>query len=123
LQGVVAEIEKLGATLVAICSQRLEFLKKMQEKHNLSFDILRDEGNRYAEKLGLRHVFPDYLQEVYRSIKIDVPRLNGEPSWSLAMPARYVVNKQGIVIAADFDPDYTTRPEPEKVLADLQSIS
>jgi peroxiredoxin len=123
LQGVVSEIEQQGATLVAICPQRPEFLKKMREKHNLSFDILRDEGNRYAEKLGLRFVFPEYLQEIYLGLKIDVPRVNGDSPWSMAMPARYVVNQQGIVIAADFDPDYTSRPEPEKVLADLQSIT
>jgi peroxiredoxin len=123
LQGVVPEIEKQGDTLVAICPQRPEFLKKMREKHSLSFDILRDEGNRYAEKLGLRFVFPDYLQEIYLGLKIDVPRVNGDQSWSMAIPARYVVNRQGIVVAADFDPDYTNRPEPEKVLADLQSIT
>lgn len=119
---MVPEIEEQGASLVAICPQRPEFLKKMKEKHNLSFDVLRDEGNRYAEKLGLRYVFPDYLKEVYLGLKIDVPRVNGDSSWALAMPARYVVNQQGIVVAADFDPDYTTRPEPEKVLEDLQSI-
>lgn len=123
MQGVVSEIEQQGATLVAICPQRPEFLKKMREKHSLSFDILRDEGNRYAEKLGLRFVFPEYLQEIYLGLKIDVPRVNGESSWSMAMPARYVVNQQGIVVAADFDPDYTSRPEPEKVLADLRSIT
>ena len=123
MQGVAAEIEKQGATLIAICPQRPEFLKKMKEKHNLSFDILRDEGNRYAEKLGLRYIFPDYLKEIYLGLKIDVPRVNGDSSWSLAVPARYVVNQQGIVVAADFDPDYTTRPEPEKTVKDLQSIS
>ena len=89
----------------------------------MSFDILRDEGNRYAEKLGLRYIFPDYLKEIYLGLKIDVPRVNGDSSWSLAVPARYVVNQQGIVVAADFDPDYTTRPEPEKTVNDLQSIS
>jgi peroxiredoxin len=120
---VVPEIEKLGATLIAICPQRPEFLKKMKEKHSLTFDILRDEGNEYAEQLGLRFVLPEYLQEIYSGFKIDLPRFNGDQSWSLAMPARYVVDRQGTVVAADFDPDYTSRPEPEKTVADLRSIS
>lgn len=122
MQSVVPQIEKQGASLVAICPQRPEFLKKMRENHNLTFDILRDEGNTYAEELGLRFILPDYLQEVYRSLKLDLPRVNGESSWSLPMPARIIVDQQGIVVAADYDPDYTTRPEPEKAVEDLKSI-
>lgn len=94
----------------------------MREKHSLKFEILRDEGNVYAEKLGLRHTFPDYLQEAYMKFPIDLPRINGEPSWTLPMPARYVVKQDGIIAAADFDPDYTVRPEPQKTLADLKKI-
>lgn len=79
-------------------------------------------GNRYAEKLGLRFVLPDYLQEVYQKVKIDLPRMNGESYWSLAMPARTIADQQGKVIAADYDPNYTTRPEAEKTVEDLKSI-
>ena len=116
------EITELGANLVAICPQRPEFLKQMREKHGLTFDILRDEGNQYAAELGLRHPLPDYLQEIYQGFKLDLPRLNGEPSWTLAMPARYVVVQSGIIKVADFDPDYTRRPEPEKTIADIRRL-
>ena len=94
----------------------------MRNKHNLTYDILRDEGNVYADKLGLKHEFPDYLKEVYLGLKVDLPRVNGEPSWSLAMPARYLVNQSGKIVAADFDPDYTVRPEPEKTLDDVRNL-
>ena len=92
----------------------------MREKHDLSFDILRDKDNRYAEKLGLRFVLPDYLQKVYKELQLDLPTVNGDDSWSLAMPARYVVNDQGIIVVADYDPDYTSRPEPQKTFDDLR---
>lgn len=94
----------------------------MREKNGLTFDILRDEGNSYAEQLGLRYTLPAYLQEVYMQFSLDLPRINGEPSWSLSMPARYVINQSGVVVAADCDPDYTTRPEPAKILEDLDRI-
>ena len=118
----MSEIQKIGANLVAFCPQRPEFLKQMRKKHGLSFAILHDNENRYSEKLGLRFTLPDYLQEIYKSFQIDLPRFNGEPSWSLPMSARYVVNQDGIITAADFDPDYTSRPEPEKTLLDLRKI-
>ncbi len=107
---------------MAICPQRLEFIKEMRKKHGLTFEILRDEGNQYADEVGLRFVLPDYLQEVYLELGIDLPRVNGESSWSLPMPARYVVNRQGIIEAADVNPDYTQRPEPEKAVEDVRRI-
>ncbi|HBH32389.1 MAG TPA: hypothetical protein DDX81_10915 [Desulfofustis sp.] len=94
----------------------------MGEKHGLSYAIVRDEGNGYAARLGLRFTVPDYLREVYTKFSIDLPRLNGEQSWTLAMPARYVIDRSGRVVAADCDPDYTNRPEPEKTLGDLRAI-
>jgi peroxiredoxin len=108
---------------VALCPQRPEFLKLMKKKHGLTFDILRDEKNVFANKLGLDFTLPEYLQEIYLSFSIDLPRVNGDPSWTLAMPARYIVNKEGTIVSADFDPDYTNRPEPEKTLADLTRVS
>lgn len=123
MQGALAEMQSLGANLVAICPQRPEFLKQMREKHGLEFDILRDVGNEYAHKLGLRYAFPDYLKEIYLQFPVDLARINGEPSWTLSMSARYVVNRFGSIITADFDPDYTKRPEPEKTVNDLRKIS
>jgi peroxiredoxin len=114
------QIEAAGARLAAICPQRPEFLKKMKQKHNLSFPILRDYGNEVAAKFGLYHVVPPYLQEIYSSFSIDLPRFNGEDSWSLAMPARYVIARDGTIVSADFDPDHTHRPEPEKTVRDLE---
>lgn len=94
----------------------------MKKKHNLAFSILRDEANSVANQFGLRFTLPEYLQKIYLSLSIDLPRVNGEDSWTLAMPARYVVNQEGSIVAADFDPDYTNRPEPEKTLEDLSAL-
>ena len=38
------------------------------------------------------------------------------------MPARLVIDRQGIVRAADIDPDYTVRPEPTKTLEDVRRL-
>ena len=39
------------------------------------------------------------------------------------MPARFVVDKTGIIRAADVDPDYTTRPEPSQTMSVLKSLT
>ena len=112
----------MGANLIAISPQREEFLRQMAEKNNLTFEILRDKGNEIAHKFGLRFAFPDYLREVYLGFGADLERFNGDDSWTLPMPARYVINQKGVIVAADFDPDYTRRPEPSKTVEDLKNI-
>ena len=107
---------------MAVCPQRPEFLKQMRGKNGLTFDILRDEGiavqNDWACAIPCRLI----CRKSICSFPLDLPRINGEPSWTLPMPARYVVNRSGVVIAADYDPDYTIRPEPAKILEDLDRI-
>ena len=38
------------------------------------------------------------------------------------MPGRIVVDSIGTVRATDIDPNYASRPEPEKTLADVQAL-
>lgn len=115
-------IEELGAELIAICPQREVFLKKLIERHGLTFDVLRDEGNEVAASFGLKWSFPNYLRELYTSFGIEIDRLNGTKDWTLPMPARYLVASDGTIAAADFDPDYRFRPEPQKTIDDLEKL-
>jgi hypothetical protein len=36
------------------------------------------------------------------------------------MPARYVIDKEGIIRAADLNADYTIRTEPSETLSELR---
>jgi peroxiredoxin len=38
------------------------------------------------------------------------------------MPARFIIDRHGIIRYAESDPDYTTRPEPEHTLAALRAL-
>jgi peroxiredoxin len=85
-------------------------LRSQIEKQRISFDLLSDPGNAYAAKLGLRFSLPDDLKAVYLGFGIDLAVRNGEASWTLPMPGRFVVDRSGIVRAVDVDPDYEHRP-------------
>ena len=107
---------------MAISPQLVKYSKQMKEKHDLEFDILSDEGNKIADKFGLKFDYPDYLIEVYKGFGADLERFNGDDSWTLPMPARYVVGQDGVIKAADVHPDYTKRPEPSKTVEDLKKL-
>lgn len=115
-------MKELGATLVAISPLREPFLKQMTEKNHLTFDLLRDQGNAVAETLGLKFPLPDDLRDLYKTFGVDLPRFNGDDSWTLPVPARYVVDQKGIIRSADINPDYTVRPDPAETLAVLRTL-
>ena len=89
----------------------------------MSFDLLSDHGNQYAGALGLRFTLPDDLTQVYLSFGNDLAARNGEDSWTLPMPGRFVIDVNGIVRAVDVDPDYRYRPEAEKTVEDVRALA
>jgi peroxiredoxin len=123
LQQVASALKEHGATIVAITPQLAEASRSLIEKQRISFDLLSDPGNAYAAKLGLRFTLPDDLKGVYLSFGNDLAVRNGEGSWTLPMPGRFVIDRGGIVRAADVDPDYEHRPEPQKTIDDVKALA
>jgi peroxiredoxin len=123
LQQVAGTLKEQGATLIAITPQLAEASRSLIEKQRITFDLLSDPGNDYATKLGLRFKLPDDLKAVYLSFGNDLAMRNGEGSWTLPMPGRFVIDRGGIVRAADVDPDYQFRPEPQKTVDDVMALA
>jgi len=109
--------------MVAISPMLEIYSRQVKSKNELGFDILSDFGNKVADQFGLKFAFPDYLIEIYKGFGADFGRFNGEGSWTLPMPARYVVGQDGKILKADFDPDYTRRPEPSETLEFVRSLT
>ena len=55
--------------------------------------------------------------------KTDRSFINGEPSWTLPMPARYVIDTDGMIAYAEVSPDHTYRPDPAELLPVLSAMS
>ena len=76
-----------------------------------------------AEAYGLAFTLPDDLRAIYLKFGIDLAQGNGDGTWRLPVPARFVIDRTGIIRAADADPDYTRRPEPAQTVAALKALS
>ncbi len=122
LQAVVETLKQYDATIVAITPQLAEAGRTLAEKQGISFDLLSDPGNAYAARLGLRFKLPDDLKAVYLGFGNDLAKRNGEDSWTLPVPARLVIDRGGVVRAANADPDYRYRPEPQKTVDDVKAL-
>jgi peroxiredoxin len=118
----MGELKEFGTTIVAITPQLATASNTLIQQQHLGFDLLSDPGNAYAAELGLRFTLPDDLKAVYLSFGNDLAVRNGEGSWTLPMPGRFVIDTRGIVRAVDVDPDYQNRPEPQKTVDDVKAL-
>jgi peroxiredoxin len=116
LQAFLPTLQEAGASLVAISPQIAANSRKSMRTNGLQFPILSDRHNDVADAFGLRFALPDYLIELYKNLRNDLPSFNDDPSWTLPMPARYVIGQDGVIRYAEVNPDYTQRPEPEAML-------
>jgi peroxiredoxin len=122
LQAELPAIRARGASLVAISPQTPPNSRRSQRDNKLDFPILSDVKAEVANAFGIRFALPDYLVEVYKSFKNDLPLINDDPSWVLPMPARYVIGTDGIIAYAEINPDYTQRPDPSELLPVLDRV-
>ena len=100
------------------------FSADLAEKHKLAFPILNDQGLTTAKSFGLVFTLPDDLKDLYlNTFKNDLAQRNGDPSWRLPLPARFVIDRSGVIRYAEADPDYTVRPEPEETVAILKTLA
>lgn len=119
LEQALPAFKARGVSLVAISPQSQANSRKSQRQNGLGFPILSDSGNEVAAAFGLRFKLPDYLAELYLSLG-NMPVINGEQSWTLPMPGRFVIGQDGIILYAEVNPDYTLRPEPTELLPALR---
>jgi peroxiredoxin len=108
--------------MLAVSPQLAKYNKAMKDEKKLSFEILSDPGNRIADQYGIKYKMPEALITLYKQLGLKLNENNGDESWTIPMPARYIIDREGMIRYADVNPDYTRRPEPEDTLTALEAI-
>jgi peroxiredoxin len=116
-------IEQAGGTLAAISPQTVKQSFFMRDQHKLRFPLLSDTGNNVARQLGLTYRVPDEQKAVYQRAFVNLPFVNGDDSWELPIPATYIIERDGTVLYASANEDYTERPEPADIVRALADTS
>lgn len=113
-------IDGAGASLAAISPQTVSQSFFMADQHRLRFPLLSDAGNQVARQFGLVYSLPEEQQAIYRRAFINLPFANGDESWELPIPATYILDRDGTVLFAAANEDYTERPEPAEIVERLR---
>ena len=111
LQEIDSEVRAVGGRIVALTPELERYTRNVHKKLSLTFDILTDLHLKTAEQFRLVFVLPDYLRDLYKSFGNALDRFHDEPEYRLPLPARYVIDKEGIIRVADVNADYTIRSE------------
>jgi alkyl hydroperoxide reductase subunit AhpC len=130
----VTAIEALGASVVAVTPEVRTGIRTLPpgppfdavfDQAGLTartFAVVIDRGNTVARQYGLVHGFPPELRALYLQFGIDLAAHNGDDSWTLPLPATFVIDRHGIIRSADVRVDYRHRAEPAETLAVLRQL-
>jgi peroxiredoxin len=109
------QIEHAKASLIAISPQTVKQSFFMHDQHKLRFPLLSDARNKVARQFGLTYRVPPLQEAIYRRAFVNLPFTNGDESWELPIPATYILDRDGTLLYASANEDYTERPEPEDI--------
>jgi peroxiredoxin len=123
MSSTAAEIAASGASLVALSPQTEKQAFFMHDQHKLAFPLLVDAHNQVARQFGLAYRVPEEQQALYRRTFVNLPFANGDSSWELPIPGTFVVDREGSILYASANEDYSDRPEPRQILEAVRSRS
>jgi peroxiredoxin len=117
---VLPQIEQTGASLIAISPQTVKQSFFMRDQHKLRFPLLSDAKNKVAHHFRLVYRVPPAQEELYRRAFVNLPFANGDHTWELPIPATYILDRDGTILYASANEDYTERPEPAEIVRFLE---
>lgn len=117
-----AEFVRHGARVVSIMPVRIMYVRNVFEKYNESIHVLCDIDNSYALELGLTIWLGDRVKELLTGSGVILEQIQGNGSWFVPIPATFVLNSTGDVVARFVDPDFRIRMDVDDIIAAIQSI-
>jgi peroxiredoxin len=112
----------MGINFVAITPESIENVEQTVKLHNLSFTVIYDCQEQIMIDYDLMfNVTKRYQDSVMNYLSIDIAKNNGREVAHLPVPATYIINRDGIIVAVQFDPDYNKRASVKWMIQNLSS--
>lgn len=120
-QRLLPELTERGVSLVAVSPQLPDGSLTAQQANELTFTVLSDPGCRLAQALGIMTTTSDDVLTAQSTLGLDLGSVNTEGTVAVPMPTAAIVDATGVLRWIDVHPDYTTRTEPDQILAALDA--
>ncbi len=124
LERALPEIREASASLVAVTPQSLEHTLSLQEKAELTFDVLSDVQQRVIRDYRVQFTMPPELKDLYLGFySLDLGEQNGDGSWNLPVPGTFIIDADRIIRQTHVTADFTSRMEPDDVIEALRPLA
>jgi hypothetical protein len=70
----------------------------------------------------VRWRIPELLRDIHRKSGIDLPLLNGDQGWTLPIPARFILDRAGVIAYSEINPGQSGRSPPRDRLPVLDHL-
>ena len=115
------QISEAGGQVVAIMPDRQRFAAEFKRDAGSPFPVLTDMDNGYALSLNLAVWLGPDLERLLASYGRSLPDYQGSDTWTLPIPATFIVGRDGIVRERFVDPDFRRRAAVEELIAALKA--
>ena len=110
--------ERIGpAHMVAITPETRTYSARLIEGTGIQYRVLTDPDSGYALSMNLAYWVDDRFAGLMRSIGQDLAAYQSKGAWVLPVPATFVIDSRGVIVARHVDPDYRRRMEIDDLVA------
>jgi peroxiredoxin len=121
-QDSLSIITDQGFNVIAITPESIENVEQTVKFHKLTFTVVYDCQEKIMKDFDVMFsVTKAYQDKILSSLSTDIAKNNGREAARLPVPATFIINRQGIITAVRFDPDYRNRASVKWMLLNLGS--
>jgi len=121
----IPQLVEKGITFIAISpekvdnalSESLPTIARVKEKNGIrSVSVCSDVNNSVANDYKLVFKLVEGVKKTYMDFGFDLSVINNDPSWTLPIPATFVIDTDGVVRWSYVNADYTKRLDTTDIL-------
>ncbi len=109
--------------MVAITPETPGFNIRLIERTGIAYRVLTDPDSGYGLSLNLAFWVDDGFASLMRGVGQDLSVYQAAGAWVLPIPATFVVDSTGMVVARHVDPDYRRRWEVDDLVAAFEAAN
>ena len=110
------ELMQKNAHFIAISPQKSSISAQLKKEKSMSITILSDIKNNIANQFGLVFTLPEKMRELYKSLGANLFDFNDDDSYTLPIPATYLIGQDKKVYFAYVNANYMERADISELI-------
>jgi peroxiredoxin len=109
-----------GFNVVGVTPETIDNVEETVRFHNLTFKVLYDCQEEIMKDYDVMFtVTKEYQDKILNEFNTSICENNGRDVAHLPVPATYIINRDGIIVAEQFNPDYHFRASVKWMLLNM----